>query len=242
MLGLTGDTHAAPRAGYPVVQTLRLGCWAQDMSHVIAATRLTPLGVTDLPGGTSALLSNCQQAADGSWCSLPGNLGVCLRHRCDFSQRPSADVMTDGSEAGSASGTAASEPALTDCSHAAEGTPCRRAEASTIGQCLSGRCLRDSTDSYSQPLVVSDCAAPGAVTDWLNCYPSPVLGFGTCESEQCRLRCREDADCRDALDAAEVPCEMPDAEGRCERERPEKCRRFSGSYLGVCVVASTEVN
>jgi hypothetical protein len=104
-----------------------------------------------------------------------------------------------------------------------------------VGQCLSGRCLRPSRADYAKPLAISNCATEGAVTDWLNCYPSPVLGFGTCWGNSCRLRCRGDEDCVAALDDAEVPG-SGGAAGASSDVRPEHCQREPGSFLGVCVI------
>ncbi len=224
MLGL-GDGRRVPRTGYPLVEALRIGCWASDRTHVIAATRLVPVGVTDLPEGDRLMRRDCQETADGTWCILPGDLGVCAENKCDFTRVPSADTLTEGAGGDATVAPKQEAEAVADCRGIEEGAACRRKEVGSIGQCLSGRCLKQSEAEYTQPLAVSDCAAQGAATNWLNCYPSPTLSFGTCCGAVCRLRCREDNDCTATLDDAGVA-----------DPRPEKCHRAPGSYLGVCVL------
>jgi hypothetical protein len=233
MLGL-GDPSSVSRTGYPLVEALRIGCWASDRTHVIAATRLVAVGVTDLPEGARLMRRDCQEVADGTWCILPGDLGVCVAADCDFTMVPSpVDSLSGAGGQGSPTSVAPEVETVTDCRGVADGVACRRKEVESVGQCLSSRCLKQSTDEYTQPLAVSDCGAEGAVTDWLNCYPSPTLSFGTCCGARCRLRCREDQDCASALDDAGVTCKANDT--TCE-PRPERCHREPGSYLGVCAL------
>jgi hypothetical protein len=233
MLGL-GDGKSVTRAGYPLVEALRIGCWASDRTHVIAATRLVPIGVTDLPEGDRLMRRDCQEVADGTWCILPGDLGVCAQNECDFTMVPSALGSAEGAGGdGNLTNAGQEAEAVTDCRGIGEGVACRRQDVDSIGQCLSGRCLKQSVAEYTQPLAVSDCAAEGAVTNWLNCYPSPTLSFGTCCGKRCRLRCRDDEDCTAALDDAGVVCKANASD--CD-PRPEKCHRAPGSYLGVCVL------
>jgi hypothetical protein len=232
MLGISNPDRAS-RAGYPVVEALRLGCWASDKTHVLAATRLIAVSVSDLPEGESVLRSDCQAAPDGSWCSLPGDLGTCQAGGCDFTKRPGVSAVQI--DAGGAPNDTAEVP--TSCEGLPDDVTCRRAKTDSVGQCLSDRCIKKTQagQGYSQPLAVSDCAAPGSVTDWLNCYPSPTLSFGTCLQQECRLRCRDSEDCTRALDAAEISCGGSGGGTGCEPARAETCYRPSGSYLGVCV-------
>jgi hypothetical protein len=238
MLGISNPQRVS-RAGYPVVEALRLGCFASDKTRVLAATRLMVISVSELPEGGSALRSDCQAAADGSWCSLPGDLGTCQSGRCDFTKTP--NVGTSPLDSGGAPNDAAASDegreVPVDCKGLPDDVTCRRRNTDSIGQCLSGRCIKKTQagEGYNQPLAVSDCAAPGSVTDWLNCYPSPTLSYGTCLSQECRLRCRSSDDCVSALDAAEIPCVPSPDPARCQPPRPEECYRAAGSYLGVCV-------
>lgn len=229
--------EATSSPSYPVVETLRLGCWAEDLRRVIAATRLVPLNVTDLPDANGNRVANCSDASDGSWCTLAGDIGTCLNGGCDLS-RVSSGVPMSAAESGGATNDVTLQldysDAPTDCGGLPNDTICRREELESIGQCLSGQCLKATLADYYQPLVVANCDAVGAETDGLNCYPSPVLGYGTCFKRACAIRCRNKTDCMSALDAAGVPCREGGNSGDCEPPRPERCRAVPESYLGVC--------
>lgn len=221
-LGLTAQ-EAAGASGYPVVELLRVGCWALDRNQVIAATRLVQVNVQELPDAGYVLRLDCAAAPIGSWCLLPGDLGVCDQGKCELGRTPSELPEAGAGGQGGEAATLPPEP-VEDCEDRPDDVPCQSPD-SRIGQCLVDRCVANSESTYLRPLVVGDCASDGFETEWLNCYPSPILGFGTCAERQCRVRCRTDEDCESALSAAGIDVSA----------QSTTCQRPEGSYLGVCM-------
>lgn len=174
---------------YPIVQLLRVGCWAFDDTKVIAATRLAIVEPSSLPDWDTVPQPTCLGQPDRSWCRMPGTPGSCQGGVCDPSRSPSAPQM-----GAAGSGGDAGEPLAppTDCTDLADDVGCLQ-KSDEVGQCSSGQCIAQDAQDYEPPLVVSSCAVDR--TEGLNCYPSPILDFGSCFKGKCEPRCDQDQDC-----------------------------------------------
>jgi len=96
--------------------TLVAGCWAYDLTHVVAATPLLPLSADEVFGPTDpqAPATDCADAASGATCSAPEfatfgscHAGSCLRRclrstDCDLAVLEAPDAGDDGGDAGAA--------------------------------------------------------------------------------------------------------------------------------------------
>lgn len=178
---------------YPMVESLRLGCWAVTLDAVVAATQLLQLDPSELPEFAVTPLESCDQstsATDGSHCKLPSQIGVCKNKECkpsDGGQPKEEDVSSLAADAGAG------------CETAPDNTACRLARPGR-GRCYGGSCL---DKSIRPPLVTARCTS---ADEWVNCFPSPLGVIGTCFNRLCRQRCRDGADCS----AGEL-CEFPPA-------------------------------
>lgn len=77
------------------------------------------------------------------------------------------------------------------------------------------------------PLVVSSCDSPGHETDGLNCFPTELGGYGTCQGDVCRVNCTSRIDC----DALPAPSDDEDERATCCKQIP---RPGADTFLGVC--------
>jgi hypothetical protein len=205
---------------YPIVQFLRVGCWAIGDANVIAATRLVPIDPGSLPDWNTVPQPNCLGQSDRTWCRMPSALGSCQRHECD-TDRPAMAVA-----AGGAGGQGTEVEAVLDCSDSPDDAPCA-VQSPVVGQCLNGQCIAQDAQDYEPPLVVSSCTAPR--TQGLNCFPSPLLDFGNCYQNACEARCDHRADCT-------APFEQV---GILTGKRT--CHIENGAYLGSCRTQATEL-
>jgi len=207
-------------ADYPIVELLRVGCWAFDSAKVMAATRLLPVAASSLPDSSNRVSDSCQAQAQGAWCWMPGTPGTCQNEACDVDKPEPIKPTPNLGDAGAGNSPLT---AVMDCSGQPDDRACLK-HSQTVGQCLAEECVSQGSDSYRAPLVVTSCDQGN---DGLNCYPSPLLGFGNCLDKSCRPRCRIDSDCKEAFERAGVST-SPGLERFCDR--------VTNSYVGLCGV------
>lgn len=191
--------ESALKGPTPLVESLRLGCWATSLDRVVAASQLVPLAASELPEYGVTPLGSCDQSAsptDGSYCIRTPQIGTCKSRKCQ---------PTDSS----VSGATGSGSTLHDgCTTADDGVACQLGSPGR-GRCYSGMCL---DQSVLPPLVSGSCAESDS--EWSNCFPSPLGLFGTCFKGLCRQRCHDDVDCNTG-EACEHPAE-PSYLGVCK--------------------------
>jgi hypothetical protein len=214
--------QAPQKTYYPIVEVLRVGCWAFDSVKVVAATRLVAIPSQSMPESGNVPLALCDAQATGAWCKRAGQPGTCRSQTCDtnmptFSQgrAPDAAAGAPGTD------TPSSLVVIVDCKGQTDGTSCVEpvTASEAFGQCQSGQCLRANEQQY-RPVVVTSCV--DGSFDGLNCYPTAVLSFGNCDSGTCLPRCRVDDDCKQAFEEAGLAPTLP------------RCDRNPSAYLGLC--------
>lgn len=183
------DRQGALSGVSPLVESLRLGCWALSLDRVVAASQLLPLDPSELPEYGVTLLDSCDQSSaptDGSYCALSPQIGACKDHECSPLD-PGAPVAPS-----------AVTTATSDCDAANDGVACQLGSPGR-GRCFAGNCLEHDA---TPPLVTGSCAELDS--PWANCFPSPIGLVGTCFKGLCRRRCHDALDCS----SGEL-CELP---------------------------------
>jgi|GEM_PF-6628738 len=237
---------------YPIVTSLRVGCWASDSSGVIAATRLEDVSLTDIPE-VNAPVSDCTNLSsepDGRYCYPPLETGGCRKQQCvalpTMSAVSAAGTPPSAGDAGGAvgndGGSIDTAAPVGNCTAQPDNVLCKRTPGFQFGRCIEGHCspVTGSTANLDLPLVVATCTPQkdaSAQTDWLNCFDRDVLGFGTCLAGDCRQRCLDASDCMTPFPEDPQPvyvCLKQDSVGNhvCSGDPAA-----ATSALGLCVLA-----
>jgi hypothetical protein len=104
-----------------------------------------------------------------------------------------------------------------------------------LGKCAQRRC--SAVEAPRLPLAVQDCATEGnRVVDGLNCFPTALGGFGTCDDGRCLTRCRAPSDC-EALSSEPICCKplVPRNDPHAARTCHDAAGPSVESFLGVCL-------
>lgn len=147
---------AGKREHLPVA-FLAVGCWAFDRTRVIAATRLAPIAVSELPEGHTDLTADCREANEGHWCNGARELGRCASGFC--ADPSDADYRTPLAVA------RCDRPGM-----ALDGVSCSPTAQGTYGVCWEGECrarcreLADCSALSSEGARVSNCYRDGGYT------------------------------------------------------------------------------
>jgi hypothetical protein len=222
---------------YPIVTSLRVGCWAYDRVRLVAATRLHSVDVNTLPE-VKPLVRDCASKTGGDLderlCLPSPRPGLCRDGTCiDLRAPADAGDSTAQSSTSDADGGDDNTPLLV-CEGSTNGEACQAGLNFAVGRCVGSRCADQSVTNVEMPLVVRDCAVSDS-TDWLNCFSSTVQGYGSCLGSRCRLRCTTNDDCREAATFLGDNVERTYVCTKSSAKGAALCQNATGgSYIGVC--------